>query len=188
MAIYLGTNKVDGSIFVPSTLNNLLDGCNNSIHMLDTDSLGNNAAAFGLDTIASDDGQLVFGIANIAGSGYLEIVGNGVAVIRNVWDANQETLTVYLSDGTSYTVDDAEASDITTEAVRSNARTLDRNGNEVLSGKLTIGVNPTNDMDVTTKQYVDNIAANKQKTITISTSEPTSSSGLDGDIWLVYSD
>ena len=39
---------------------------------------------------------------------------------------------------------------------RSNARTLDWNGNEVLAGKLTIGTGPTNNMDVATKQYVDN--------------------------------
>ena len=38
---------------------------------------------------------------------------------------------------------------------RSNARTLDWNGNEVLSGKLTVGANPTGDMDVATKKYVD---------------------------------
>lgn len=39
---------------------------------------------------------------------------------------------------------------------RSNARTLDWNGNEVLAGKLTVGTGPTNNMDVATKQYVDN--------------------------------
>ena len=37
----------------------------------------------------------------------------------------------------------------------SNARTLDWNGNEVLAGKLTVGEAPENDMDVTTKKYVD---------------------------------
>ena len=40
-------------------------------------------------------------------------------------------------------------------SARSNARTLDWNGNEVLAGKLTVGTAPTNNMDVTTKQYVD---------------------------------
>ena len=43
-----------------------------------------------------------------------------------------------------------------TSSARSNARTLDWSGNEVLAGKLTIGTAPTADMDVTTKQYVDN--------------------------------
>ncbi len=38
---------------------------------------------------------------------------------------------------------------------RSNARTLDWDGNEVLAGKLTVGAAPTNNMDVATKQYVD---------------------------------
>ena len=38
---------------------------------------------------------------------------------------------------------------------RSNARTLDWSGNEVLAGKLTVGAAPTNAMDVATKQYVD---------------------------------
>ena len=43
----------------------------------------------------------------------------------------------------------------TSTSARSNARTLDWNGNEVLAGKLTIGTAPTANMDVTTKQYVD---------------------------------
>ncbi len=40
---------------------------------------------------------------------------------------------------------------------RSNARTLDWSGNEVLAGKLTVGAAPTNNMDVATKQYVDGL-------------------------------
>ena len=42
-----------------------------------------------------------------------------------------------------------------TSTARSNARTLDWSGNEVLSGKLTVGAAPTADMDVATKKYVD---------------------------------
>ena len=38
---------------------------------------------------------------------------------------------------------------------RSNARTLDWSGNEVLAGTLTVGADPTNNMEVATKQYVD---------------------------------
>lgn len=37
---------------------------------------------------------------------------------------------------------------------KSNARTLDWDGNEVLAGKLTVGADPTSDMDVATKKYV----------------------------------
>ena len=43
----------------------------------------------------------------------------------------------------------------TSSSARSNARTLDWSGNEVLAGKLTVGAAPTNNMDVATKQYVD---------------------------------
>lgn len=47
----------------------------------------------------------------------------------------------------------------TSDNARSNARTLDWDGNEILAGKLTVGAAPTGNMDVTTKQYVDNILA-----------------------------
>lgn len=40
-------------------------------------------------------------------------------------------------------------------SARSNARTLDWDGNEVLAGKLTLGSAPTANMDAATKQYVD---------------------------------
>lgn len=43
----------------------------------------------------------------------------------------------------------------TADDARSNARTLDWSGNEVLAGKLTVGAAPTNNMDVATKKYVD---------------------------------
>lgn len=47
----------------------------------------------------------------------------------------------------------------TGENARSNARTLDWSGNETLAGKLTVGANPTNAMDVATKDYVDGLIA-----------------------------
>lgn len=40
-------------------------------------------------------------------------------------------------------------------ANRSNAYTLDWNGNGVYAGKLTVGTGPSNNMDVATKKYVD---------------------------------
>ena len=42
---------------------------------------------------------------------------------------------------------------------RSNARTLDWDGNATYAGKITVGAGPTNNMDLTTKQYVDGIVA-----------------------------
>jgi len=41
---------------------------------------------------------------------------------------------------------------------RSNARTLDWEGNEVLAGKLTIGADPVDDMDVVPKKMLDAVA------------------------------
>ena len=48
---------------------------------------------------------------------------------------------------------------------RSNARTLDWDGNEVLAGTLTVGADPTDNMEVATKQYVDAIGTGMQDTI-----------------------
>ncbi len=42
---------------------------------------------------------------------------------------------------------------------RSNAHTLDWSGNAQYAGKVTVGASPTEDMDVATKQYVDNAIA-----------------------------
>lgn len=52
---------------------------------------------------------------------------------------------------------------------RSNARTLDWDGNEVLAGKLTVGADPINDMDVATKGYIDTELANKQDALDFGT-------------------
>lgn len=43
----------------------------------------------------------------------------------------------------------------TADNARSNAHTLDWSGNGWYAGKLTVGANPTADMDVATKKYVD---------------------------------
>lgn len=68
----------------------------------------------------------------------------------------------------------------TANTARSNARTLDWDGNEVLAGKLTVGVGPTNDMDVATKQYVDNNSGGGvvYGTVTINNSNVTFSSTI----------
>ena len=44
----------------------------------------------------------------------------------------------------------------TSDNARSNAHTLDWSGNAWYAGKVTAGAAPTNDMDLATKQYVDN--------------------------------
>ena len=93
-----------------------------------TTASGYNSHAEGSFTIANHHAQHVFGSYNIAdpSTGAASTRGNYLEIVGN---------------GT--------ASD------RSNARTLDWSGNEVLAGKLTVGAGPTNNMDVATKQYVD---------------------------------
>lgn len=63
----------------------------------------------------------------------------------------------------TYNISDEESLEIVgngeSEDARSNARTLDTSGNEHLAGKLTVGAAPTEDMDVTTKKYVDDLIA-----------------------------
>ena len=58
---------------------------------------------------------------------------------------------------------------------RSNIRTLDWDGNQILAGKLTVGVAPTESMDVTTKGYVDTNISN------VSDAIPTNVSDLQND-------
>ena len=47
----------------------------------------------------------------------------------------------------------------TGDSAKSNARTLDWDGNEVLAGKLTLGAAPAANMDAATKKYVDDAIA-----------------------------
>ncbi|MBR5286440.1 MAG: hypothetical protein IKU30_06020 [Clostridia bacterium] len=93
---------------------------------------GDYSHAGGIDTIANHRSQNVFGEFNVEDSSVAESTdkGNYIEIVGN-GDYNN----------------------------RSNARTLDWGGNEVISGKLTVGAAPANDMDVTTKKYVDDAIA-----------------------------
>lgn len=110
-----------------------------------TEASGYNAHAEGDSTIANHKSQHVFGEYNIAdpSSATASDRGNYVEIVGN---------------GTSL-------------SARSNARTLDWDGNEVLSGKLTVGTAPTNNMDVTTKQYVDTGLASADEIIEITATD-----------------
>lgn len=94
-----------------------------------TTASGEASHAGGNGTVANHRSQYTFGEYNIADSSSEtgSLRGNYIEIVGN---------------GTYY--------------ARSNARTLDWSGNEVLAGKLTVGAAPTNNMDVATKQYVDN--------------------------------
>lgn len=94
-----------------------------------TEATGTASHAEGSYTKANSKSQHVFGEYNIADS--------------NATTGSRGTYVEIVGNGTSST--------------RSNARTLDWSGNEVLAGKLTVGAAPTANMDVATKQYVDTI-------------------------------
>lgn len=111
----------------------------------------------GVDTIANHESQHVFGEFNIedASTAAAYERGNYVEIVGN---------------GTS-------------ENTRYNARTLDWNGNETLAGKLTVGSDPTENMDVATKQYVDSGLSGKADSSTLSSkvNKPaTSPNGTSG--------
>lgn len=108
----------------------------------DTEASGGYAHAEGGGTIASGTRSHAEGRATIANHGSQHVFGE-----FNIADPSAEAT----SDKGNY----VEIVGNGTSTARSNARTLDWNGNEVLSGKLTVGAAPTNNMDVATKQYVD---------------------------------
>lgn len=92
---------------------------------------GNTAYASGIGTIANHRSQFAFGEYNTSDDSTAAATakGNYIEIVGNGVSASS----------------------------RSNARTLDWSGNEVLAGKLTVGSGPTSNMDVATKQYVDTL-------------------------------
>ena len=98
-----------------------------------TTASGDSSHAEGKGTIASSDSQHVQGKYNIEDTEnkYAHIVGNGK------YNYNTE------------------------EEVRSNAHTLDWNGNGWYKGKLSQDGTPTEDKDLTTKKYVDDAIASQ---------------------------
>lgn len=95
-------------------------------------------------TIASKNGQFALGTYNIEDTSTTAVHPGGFV------KAGQYAVIV----GNGY-------EDTTNkEIIRSNAHTLDWQGNGWYAGKLTIGTNPTENLDVATKQYVDNAISN----------------------------
>jgi len=167
-----------------STIKNLLDGsANNSLRSVGsveesasytigtnavalgnkTQASGNSATALGSESVATSDNAVAIGAkATASGNSSYAIGENTIANHRdqfvfgkfNVADTNASAATAI--------GDYAEiVGNGTADNARSNARTLDWDGNEVLAGKLTVGAAPTNNMDVATKQYVDSKADTK---------------------------
>ena len=67
-----------------------------------------------------------------------------------------------------------------TSSERSNAYTLDWDGNGVYAGKVTVGAAPTNDMDVATKKYVDDKTDNNTTYSLSMSSDTLTLAGSDG--------
>ena len=114
-----------------------------------------NAHAEGGGTIANGRSQHVFGEYNLADT--------------------------YVSDDNSSLGTYAEiVGNGTADNARSNARTLDWSGNEVLAGTLTLGAGPTNNMEAATKKYVDDAISGVSSTVT-SVNGQTGAVVLDAD-------
>ena len=126
-----------------------------------TTASGSYSHAEGENTSAEGYASHAEGKNNSASGSYSHAEGIGIIVQRRSQHAFGE-YNIYDSNGT-YTSDRGTYVEIvgngTKNNSRSNARTLDWSGNEVLAGKLTVGTAPTNNMDVATKQYVDNATA-----------------------------
>jgi hypothetical protein len=129
-----------------------------------TTTLGAYSHAEGSHTIASGDHSHAEGYGSNAtksfshAEGYNTIAsGSGSHAEGEMTIAsgnNQHVQGKYNIEDTSNTYADIVGNG-TSGSARSNARTLDWSGNEVLAGKLTVGTGPTENMDVATKQYVD---------------------------------
>lgn len=124
---------------------------------------GAGSHAEGTGTIASGQGSHVEGRLNTASginshaSGELTVASTKAQTVigtRNIPD--DTTINLHPSQYSGfgkYAFIVGNGADNTSE---SNAHTLDWQGNGWYAGKLTVGSNPTENMDVATKQYVDN--------------------------------
>ena len=128
---------------------------------LGTIASGDGSHAEGNDTTASGEASHAEGINTIASGSYSHVEGfstiaKGISshVFGEYNEEDVNNITRYFGEGYGNYVE--IVGNGSADNARSNARTLDWNGNEILAGKLTVGINPTNDMDVATKQYVDN--------------------------------
>lgn len=138
----------------------------------ETTASGNYSHAEGRTTEARGYGSHAEGIGTYAGGQYAHAEGSGTRATGEESHAEGYNTTAQRKSQHvfgEYNVLDTGGTDTgtrgtyveivgngTADDARSNVRTLDWSGNEVLAGKLTVGAAPTNNMDVATKQYVDN--------------------------------
>ena len=122
---------------------------------------GNYAVALGTLNTSSGQAALTAGRQNTANASFSSAIGvkniasgAGSFVIgaRNEEDINALDATRGITGARKYLLIVGNG---TADNARSNAMTVDWDGNEVLAGKLTLGAAPTANMDATTKKYVD---------------------------------
>ena len=99
---------------------------------------GNTTIASGAQSHSEGNGTIASGMSTHAAGEYNVDLNQSVAGLPYVRGQYAEII----GNGTS-------------QNSRSNARTLDWNGNEWVAGKMTVGAGPINPMDVSTKKYVD---------------------------------
>lgn len=114
-------------------------GAQSTAEGTNTTASGRGAHAEGYNTVASGNYSHAEGHSTIAEGDYQHVFG-----FYNIGDITSAEI---VGNGTG-------------DNSRKNIRTLDRNGNEVLAGKLTLGAGPEDSMDAATKQYVDNTLPN----------------------------
>lgn len=115
----------------------------------DTQATATSSHAEGSYAVASGIYSHAEGVSTIANSRSQHVFGEYNAEDSNTNRNSKGTYVEIVGNGAS-------------AAVRSNARTLDWDGNEVLAGKLTLGAAPTANMDAATKQYVDTAVGSVQ--------------------------
>lgn len=125
-------NTVSGNVSHVEGANNTVTGQISHVEGQRNEVSGSASHAEGFYTIARKNAQHVFGRANIPDTNDNDNYGTYIEIVGNG--------------------DVSDADNI----IRRNARTLDWQGNGWYAGKLTVGSNPTENMDVATKQYVDN--------------------------------
>jgi hypothetical protein len=136
------TNVVADCFAEAFNKNNVAAGMYSHAEGCHTTALGEDAHAEGYRAIARGDESHAEGFYTVAGSDFQHVQGK-----YNIVD-NSEVYAHIVGNGTR--VDQ-----------RSNAHTLDWNGNAWFAGKITANGNPVNAKDLTTKEYVDALANNK---------------------------
>ena len=148
-----------------------------------TTASGDTSHAEGYETTASGNYSHAEGQDTTASGSYSHAEGSGTKAQRRSQHVFGEynVLDTGGTDGTTRGTYIEIVGKGTSDSALSNARTLDWSGNEVLAGKLTVGIAPTNNMDVATKQYVDDATASITTNLSGLT-DTTISSPTDGQL------